>query len=558
MKKRLKIALEIFVCAVLLAALTFAQGGRPYRIAGKVLNSASGAPLQRVQVTLASARDPGDKETVVTGPGGTFAFIDLPAGKYSLSAERRGFIESAYNQHERYSTAIVTGSDADSEHLVFRLTPQAVLTGRVSDEAGDPVREASVSLFRQDQSRGVTLVRKMSQAKTDDRGMYEFDELPAGNYFVSVNAKPWYAMRPQSSQAGDGTIISTAVPAAFDVTYATTFYGDVTDSSDATPIPLRGGERLNADIHLSPVQALSIRIRMPENGNQGFEMPQFLRKTFDSMENVTNDVMNGRSVGSGGYESSMRMIGPNYMELTGLPAGKYTVFLPNRSGGDKEGSLADVDLAQDGQELMPSSSQPVSSLKFKVQIAGGLQIPASMRLALQRADRTIAVASMVNEKGGSDFVHVPPGVYTLLAASPNGDYAVTQISLGGVASRGHTLELAAGASIEGTVTLVTGSGRVEGFAKRAGKGVAGAMVVLFPEKIEGNSELLRRDQSDLDGSFSLINVIPGEYVLVAIDDGWDLDWSQPGVMAHYLEHGEKISVNTGVTRLPDPVAVQAK
>ena len=78
---------------------------------------------------------------------GVFVFTNLAAGKYSLEGARRGFITSAYDAHEQYSTAIVTGGEADSEHLVFRLTPQAVLTGRVLDEAGDPVRRANVSLL---------------------------------------------------------------------------------------------------------------------------------------------------------------------------------------------------------------------------------------------------------------------------------------------------------------------------------------------------------------------------------------------------------------------------
>lgn len=554
----MKATLRILVCAATLASTAHAQSGG-YRIAGKVVSSVSGAPLSQVRVTIASAQDLNQKATVVTGPDGAFVFTGLPAGKFALSAARRGFIESSYNQHERYSTAIVTGGNADAEHLVFRLVPQAVLSGRITDDAGDQVRDATVSLFQQDQSQGVTIVRRVNQTRTDDRGIYEFDGLAAGNYFVSVNARAWYALRPQTSQNGDGTTTTTAVPAAFDVTYPTTFYGDTTDSNDATPIPLRGGERLTADVHVSPVQALRIRIRMPEDTNQGYEMPQFLRKTFDQMENVTGEIMQGGpGLPGGGNMSAMQMLGPNYVELSGIPAGKYTVFVPNRNGDSREGSLADVDLTQNGQELTPSSGESVSSLKFKVQIAGDPRIPARLALALQRGDKTIAVVTRVDDKGEAEFVHVPPGKYTLLAASPNSDYAVTQIAINGTPSRGHSLEVVAGSSIDGTVTLLTGSASVEGFAKRAGTGVAGAMVVLVPKDMEADSELLRRDQSDLDGSFSLVNVIPGEYVLVAIDDGWDLNWSQPGVMAHYLQHGQRLTVSARVKQLPEAVAVQPK
>jgi hypothetical protein len=57
------------------------------------------------------------------------------------------------------------------------------------------------------------------------------------------------------------TITAPVVAHSFDVTYPTTYYPDVTDSDEATPIPLRGGERVAADVRLSPVQTLRIIVR---------------------------------------------------------------------------------------------------------------------------------------------------------------------------------------------------------------------------------------------------------------------------------------------------------
>jgi hypothetical protein len=68
------------------------------------------------------------------------------------------------------------------------------------------------------------------------------------------------------------------------------------------------------------------------------------------------------------------------------------------------------------------------------------------------------------------------------------------------------------------------------------------MIVMVPKDPDSNGELFRRDQSDLDGSFSLGTVIPFEYTIVAIENGWDLNWSQPGVIAHYLKTGRKVVV----------------
>ena len=59
---------------------------------------------------------------------------------------------------------------------------------------------------------------------------------------------------------------------------------------------------------------------------------------------------------------------------------------------------------------------------------------------------------------------------------------------------------------------------------------------------KGIADLFRRDQSDLDGTFSLRDVTPGKYTLVAIENGWDLDWSQPEVIAVYAKHGRAVEV----------------
>jgi hypothetical protein len=103
--------------------------------------------------------------------------------------------------------------------------------------------------------------------------------------------------------------------------------------------------------------------------------------------------------------------------------------------------------------------------------------------------------------------------------------------------------------------------RVEGFARKDGKGLAGAMVVLVPKDAAALAELGRRDQSDSDGSFSLRNVVPGPYTVVAIEDGWALDWFRPEVIGRYLPKGIAVTVTDKpdkVVRLSGPVPVQPR
>ena len=92
-------------------------------------------------------------------------------GKISLNGARRGFISAGYDQHDQYSSAIVTGAAIDTENLVLQLAPRAAISGRVLDESGEPIRHAraSASILRQSPGRGEPH-RPSHSGQTDDLG----------------------------------------------------------------------------------------------------------------------------------------------------------------------------------------------------------------------------------------------------------------------------------------------------------------------------------------------------------------------------------------------------
>jgi hypothetical protein len=51
------------------------------------------------------------------------------------------------------------------------------------------------------------------------------------------------------------------------------------------------------------------------------------------------------------------------------------------------------------------------------------------------------------------------------------------------------------------------------------------LVLLVPETAENLQQDYRLDQSDSDGTFALGGILPGRYSLVAVEDGWDLEWT---------------------------------
>jgi len=87
------------------------------------------------------------------------------------------------------------------------------------------------------------------------------------------------------------------------------------------------------------------------------------------------------------------------------------------------------------------------------------------------------------------------------------------------------------------------------------------MMVLLPKDTGAWQSLARRDQSNSDGSFALRDVAPGQYTLVAIQDGWSLDWWRPELMGRYLPGGTAVTVtgkSGSLMRLPATVAVQMR
>jgi hypothetical protein len=105
------------------------------------------------------------------------------------------------------------------------------------------------------------------------------------------------------------------------------------------------------------------------------------------------------------------------------------------------------------------------------------------------------------------------------------------------------LQVKAGAAPRLEIVAGTGYGQIEGMAERAGHPTSGVMVLLAPEDAKDNQILFRRDQSDSDGTFLLFNIIPGRYRLLAIEEGWELDWADPNVLGAYLKKSIPVHIH---------------
>ena len=68
------------------------------------------------------------------------------------------------------------------------------------------------------------------------------------------------------------------------------------------------------------------------------------------------------------------------------------------------------------------------------------------------------------------------------------------------------------------------------------------MILLEPESAQNFDTDMRMDQSDSDGTFNLRDILPGKYFLMALDDGWDLDWTDPAVLRPFRDQAQVVQI----------------
>ncbi len=129
---------------------------RPFYRAGSSAPR-SGEPLRKATVHLrrrspATGAVPGAQGYTGTSEAdGSFRFEAVEPGEYNLSGERFGFLNTQYGQ--KYpggaGTPLTFRAGQQITDLILKLTPQAVISGKVVDEDGDPIDNAMIQVLSQ-------------------------------------------------------------------------------------------------------------------------------------------------------------------------------------------------------------------------------------------------------------------------------------------------------------------------------------------------------------------------------------------------------------------------
>ena len=539
------LCIGICVCSLMPASRAWcAQKGIPpaapeYRIAGVVVDAETGAAIAgaglRIENSATAFEARADEE-------GRFVFAGVEPGKYPVTAGAAGYVEERYQQHGAYSTAMAVGPGLDSEHMVFRLRRQAVIAGTVTDERGEPVRQAQVMLFAEQRGAGKRAVQLMLQMQTDDLGAYRFAHLAAGKYYIALTARPWYAQTVIGSEpqpVPDGLVFGSVATSRFtrsgldpklDVVYPTTFYPGVTDEQSAGELLVSPGETAQADVRLQAVPSMHVRVtNVPaSNGENGESFNMGATQSLFGLSSTGLPVVTGQ-------------VAPGVYELAGLPPGAVTLTLNENREGEWENRTIHANLS-DGESFDARATGATANLIGRIAPAEGRGAALQGDVVLTGKDGQ-AVSRKLQKDGSFSFPGVETGTYEV-SVNVNGDGAdyVERLAASGAKVNGEELTIGEPSDVRLTVVMGKGFGEMKGAVKSEGKPEGNAMVLLIPAS-GGNLERdTRMDQSDSDGTFTLTRILPGKYVLVAIEDGWDLDWTDASVMAPYRAKGQTIEI----------------
>ena len=514
-----------------------------FRISGRVVDAVNGQPLARASVTMNPSQSPGapaalDSSRVqLSDSEGRFAFAGVAPGKYSLSAHRRGYFLQMYQQHENFTTAIAVGTGLESENLIFALRPSASISGDVRDESDDPIRRAQVMLFRENLAGGLRRTSSIQQAGTDDEGHYHFGYLPPGTYFVSVSAQPWYAqrsprVRPNQENLNSSGTISSFSPSPeqdqpLDVVYQSLFFPDSNDLAGAAPLALHAGDMAVADFRLRPIPGLHILVRTPAiDPNQGVNIQ------------VTQSLAEGRETH---LPVTVSQLTPGLVEISGVPPGRLNLALMTPNGNATTRRTQSLQVSNDA-EIDTAQSAPSAVVSGIVKMDDASLVPQPTRVFLRNLATGQSATTEVSAPGEFSFKNNPmeTGNYEIMVGAPA--LFVRSLSSSDVKTTGRSFQIAGPQDVSITINASKGTGHITGTALKNDKPASGVMIVLAPLDLRGNPALFRRDQSDSDGTFSLNAIVPGRYTLMAIEDGWDLEWGNPDVLKKFLPGGESVEI----------------
>ncbi len=496
--------MKTFSLAALFFILTLAaqdvpppvSAGTEGRVEGKVLNSANGEPVRKVTVTLATRKGAkGTSYIAKSDACGKFAIEAVEAGEYTILADRQGFIIKTPGAPGVPSPPLKVESGQPVPEITITLVPLGVITGRVMDADGDPIRGADVRAMQYGYMAGKRQLRSVTQVSADDKGEFRLYGLRPGTFYLQASGR---SFQMSLGQPGD-QIRGPRPPSA----NATTFYPSTTDVAHAVPLEVAAGALLRGiDIHLRREGAYAVRGKFPWDESRPFLGSYFVQ--LFPREGDRNSPFGTRRTS-------------DVFEIAGVPPGSYAIVGVRTDVDKRTYAYIPVDVANEDVDVGTLTFSPGLDISGVIHMEGGKQRPSDLRVSLQAESPAMSGFPSAEVKPDGSFVlhDVGPAVYQLNLGAVLGTY-LKSIKLGDHALQDRRIDFTQGGG-QLAVVLASDVAQVEGSVKKANgePAVRAYLTVVAEGDQSGRQDLFRFAFSNEKGEYKISNVPPGEYKIFA-------------------------------------------
>jgi len=519
-------------------------------IRGRVFASDSGAPLRRARVTwssdvpatggVSSQGPPG----VMTDANGRYEIRDLPAGRYRVFARRTGYVQMDFGARRPGSYGRTLPSDsergitielADGQAFAgadFHLARAGVITGHILDEYGDPLISAFVGASRMDTVGGRRRSVPFAADNTDDQGEYRLSGLPPGTYYVVVSPPQQVRLSGQSS------------------TYADVFYPGVPVRDQARPITVRAGQEVTEiTFTLLPVRLARVSGSVVTSQGTVPKSASFTLARSTQIGVSQTIVYGGPAMGAGGT-----------FALPGVAPGEYDLVVNAQTeAGTSELGTARFSVTGDDISGVMIVTGAEGRLSGTVKTDSGAALPPATAAGSAARLRVTATAvedgsdgvlsSAAVNSDGTFVAPVRPGPRLIgLSGLPSG-WGVAVVFSGERNITDLPVDVRPGVDFPAQIIVSNRLPEIAGSViDQEGKPTWDFTVVVFPRDSSRwvpGSQLTRGERPNQRGEFRVDRLRPGDYYIVAVQGGDEVDWSEPEALERLRSASAEITLALG-------------
>jgi protocatechuate 3,4-dioxygenase beta subunit len=536
-----------FFAGILLLVVQAALGHLPLH--GRVVRAGTNEPVARASIVLAKIGGTLDDYRETTADeAGEFSFTDLTPGNYRLYGTRTGYLRAEYGRRttSNQGRTIAVGDRQAQPEITLDMIPAGVITGRITDNEGKPIRNAWVRAQQADYRSGQRQLETVEFGQTNDLGEYRISDLPPGPYFISASldsprvegdlyvailsapkietSSRAYKLTTRTS--GTAALAAGQVsPVAFDSrVFFPVFYPNTKNAADATPVDLGMGVTISGiDLRLSSTPTFHVRGRVI-NGDSGEPYPNTL---------ITIAPLEGVRSGSAGM-----------FDIPGVPPDKYELWtsaLPTSLTGVTKIEVEDQDL-----ENVTIVMRPTVTLTGKLTIDGRRPGPADPTFFagfVTPPGRTGMGGASFQADGTFSIPNVGPGDYILRASGKNA--YVRSARFGNADALNSPVHIEAdlrGQTLEITMSLNTGVLDVR-VVNGKRQSVANIPVTVVPDASRrSRPDVYKIGLTDASGRAHIEGIEPGDYRIFASEDIDPQTWRDQSAVRIYESKGEPVHV----------------